>query len=118
MTLKELYLALDANYEEALMKMNADELIKRGVFRFRDTNPYQEMMDAYGAHDVVRLYEATHSMKEILGELALSKLLETANNICEVSRNMNIFDEESLGSLVQSFEREYQQTIAFINELD
>ena len=117
MTVKELYQVLDANYEDAIRRLMNDELIKRFVLKFRDSNPYPELLDAYRSHDVVRVFEAAHSMKGVVGNLSLSKLYEVASNLCEVTRYKNVFDEEEVGPLMQVMVQEYEKTINRLNEL-
>ena len=94
-----------------------DELIKRFVLKFKDSNPYPELIDAYRSHDVVRLFEAAHSMKGVVGNLSLSKLYEASSNICEVTRYKNVFNEEEIGPLMQIMVQEYDKTINCLNEL-
>lgn len=118
MDVKELYQILDANYEEISTRLMEDDIIKRSVFQFKDTNPFPEIQDAYREHDVVRLFDALHTLKEIVEELSLNKLLEITSMLCEVTRYKNVFDDEVIGPLMQTFVQEYNHTISCINELE
>ena len=118
MLIKELYQVLDANYEQAFQNYNNEDLIKNAILRFKEFNPFKEIMEAYYGQDVVCLFEATHSLKEAVELLAFEKISEVSANLCEVIRYKNTFDDEQISPLMQELVREYNRTIEYLNELE
>ncbi|MBO4666924.1 MAG: hypothetical protein J5666_02180 [Bacilli bacterium] len=118
MLIKELYQVLDANYEQAFQNYNNEELVKNAILHFKESNPFKEIMEAYYGQDVVCLFEATHSLKEVVELMAFNKIAEISANLCEVIRYKNTFDDEQISPLMQELVREYNRTIEYLNELE
>ena len=87
MTVKELYEKIHGNYQNALSMMMMDDFIKRMLTKFVQSNPASNLFKAYEDKDYQAVFAAAHSLKGVVGNLALTPLFEIASIITEATRN-------------------------------
>jgi len=87
MDVKNFYIATNGNYEGALAIMMNDALIARMLAKFVANNCCQAIIDAYNQKDYQAVFANAHSLKGVVGNLALTPLFEIASIITEATRN-------------------------------
>lgn len=116
MNVKQFYIDIGGNYNDALAIMMNDVLIARMLTKFINGNSCEEMVALYEKRDYRSLFTAAHSLKGVAGNLALTPLFELASFITEATRNsedVNL-DKEIL-ELKEKYElikSKYQEHIA------
>lgn len=117
MDLKEMYQILDASLDVAIRNHTDEAELLHQLAQFRESNPYREIMEAYRAHDVINLYEAANSLREISEALAFNKLADAARLLCTVTRYKTSFNDEEVNPLVEGIVSEYHKVINLLNDL-
>jgi HPt (histidine-containing phosphotransfer) domain-containing protein len=116
MNVKEFYKNTGSNYEAAVSIMMNDMLIERMLAKFMANNSYNDIIEAYNAHDYKALFALSHSFKGVTGNLALTKLFELASVLTEATRNnenANVDKEiEDLKKAYELIKTEYEKSLA------
>lgn len=87
MSVKELYEHLGGNYEEAKMRLMSDKLITRFVTQFSKDNAFEKLQTAYENNDLKGIFEASHALKGVSANLALTPIAKISEIITSASRN-------------------------------
>ena len=89
--------AFGANTEEGLGRcMNNEAFYFRLVgMSVQDAN-FARLQEAVASHDLDAAFEASHALKGVLGNLALTPLFRPASEMCELLRNRTEMDYEPL----------------------
>lgn len=117
MTVKQLYEKLGANYDEALSRLMNDVLITRFIFKFAHSYNLNELKLAYQNSDNRRMFEITHNLKGVVGNLALTKLFNLISNFCEKVREkdnsvqLDLVDD--MKQLEEEFDFEVKEILSF-----
>ena len=118
MNVKQFYIDIGGNYNDALAIMMNDVLIARMLTKFINGNSCEEMVSLYEKRDYRALFAAAHSLNGVAGNLALTPLFELASFITEATRHSDdvTLDKEIL-NLKEKYElikSKYQEYIAQI----
>ena len=85
MTVQELYTFI-GNYEEVKSRLMNDRIIGKFIVKFPDDPSYGQLMEAWEQKNDELIFKASHTMKGVCANLALSDLSETVNKITEAYR--------------------------------
>lgn len=86
MTLRELYKSIGEDYEEAIRVMRIDKLVDKHIRRLPGSGLIEKLRAAGETMDPTALFEATHAMKGVCGNLGLSQLASAVSEITEEFR--------------------------------
>ena len=86
MTLRELYAAIEGDYEQALRILLMEKLIDKYIRPLPDNAIFTGLFEAGKAMDGARLFESAHAIKGVCGNLGLSKLAGLASDLAEEFR--------------------------------
>jgi len=109
MTVKELYDSIGGNYEKAVQTMMNDAFIVRMLSKFIAKNAYADIIASYEQMKVREVFEASHSLKGVSGNLSLTSLYEKAGVICEATRTLNEGDSVNLDKEIEELKEVYQR---------
>ena len=87
MDVKQFYISVNGNYQAALSIMMNDALIVRMITKFMGNNSCLDMVKAYENKDFQNLFVLSHTLKGVVGNLAITPLFEIASIITEATRN-------------------------------
>lgn len=87
MNVKQFYLEVNGNYNNALSIMMNDILISKMLTKFISSDTLDQLVSLYEQKDYRSLFAAAHSLKGVAGNLALTPLFEIASFITEATRN-------------------------------
>lgn len=108
MTVKELYEKIHGNYQSALSMMMMDDFIKRMLTKFVQSNPGEQLFEAYQRKDYQGVFAASHSLKGVAGNLALTSIFDKAIIIVEKTRNADSNPNIDIEEEMNDFRTEYQ----------
>jgi HPt (histidine-containing phosphotransfer) domain-containing protein len=106
MTLDDLA-AYGANVDEGMARcMNNEAFYLRLVGMAKDERGFGALEEAIAANDLQAAFEAAHSLKGVLGNLALTPLLDPVKEITELLRSKTEMDySELLATIAQERDR-------------
>lgn len=105
MNVKQFYLDIHGNYDNALSIMMSDSLIERMLAKFINNDLYEQIITCYEKKDYRSLFSAVHSFKGVTGNLALTPLYEISCVITEATRNS---DDANIEKEIQILKNGYQ----------
>ena len=107
MTVKGLYEKIHGDYQRAISVMMMDDFIKRMLTKFVQSDSSEELFKAYENKDYQGVFAAAHSIKGVVGNLALTSLFDKIVPIVEATRN---FDNPSINidKEVANYKNEHQ----------
>lgn len=117
MTVKEFYDAIGGSYEEALSRLMNDAFITRFLRKFHDGYSLKELNEAYQNNDAKKVFEVSHALKGVIGNLALTKLFNYASNITEATRNVSSLSEANIENELKSFNENFDKTLELIEKI-
>ena len=94
MDVKQFYETIGGNYAKALETMMNDAFIQRMLIKFLDSTTYTDLLKAADGKDVQGIFNVTHMLKGVAGNLSLTPLQFKAATVCEMTRNSLGFDPE------------------------
>ena len=116
MTIKEFY-EKHGNYEEALSRLMNDAFINRFLLKFVDGDYLTVTNNAYEGKNFTGIFEATHALKGIAGNLALTELYSISSQICEATRNLKEGESVSLDEQMKKLNEIYLEVVKDIKEI-
>ncbi len=87
MDVKQFYDAIGGNYQRALETMMNDEFVKRMLLKFLNSSSYSDLLEAFRNKDIQTIFNVTHMLKGVAGNLSLTPLQLEAAAVCEIARN-------------------------------
>ena len=118
MTVEELYTSIHANYKEAKSRLMNDKLITKFIVKFLNDPSFDQLMEAKKNEDAEGMFHASHSLKGVAGNLALTSLQNLASDICESFRPGKEVphSKEELESMFSELDSLYKDTCQKIEE--
>ncbi len=115
MSIRELYVALNGDYEDILGRLRSDDLILRFLRKFLDEPSYAHMCSAADLGDVQETILGAHRLKGVAANLSFTELCDKLIALLTSLRqeNQTEIDKELLGAVVA----QYEKTIRLIEEL-
>ena len=87
MDVKKFYEEIGGSYANAVAIMMNDALIARMLSKFIGGNAVEQLISSYEQKDYRAVFAASHSLKGVAGNLALTPLFDLASSITEATRN-------------------------------
>ena len=111
MTLKELYEIIGGDYEQALRVLRMDKLIDKHIRKLTKNGVVDSMLAAGETMDAAQLFETSHAVKGVCGNLGLTKLADVATVITEEYRpgNARKLTDEQIKEQLRAAEALYRQ---------
>lgn len=116
MTVKELYEALDENYNEVHSRLDNDEWIAKYLIKFQDGDYKMIMNRAINEGDWVEGFKMAHSIKGLALNLGLGKLADTSVALSDALRDGA--PKTDITGMLLELNHEYDRVIGIIAELD
>lgn len=116
MTIKEFYERIGGNYEEVMGRLLTEARVDKYLKKFPQSQDYADMCSAIESADWPLAFRASHNIKGMSLNLALTGLAKSSSALCEYFRN---------GAPASDFSADYaackadfEHTVAAIAELD
>lgn len=120
MTTRELYELIGGNYEQAVKIMRMDAMINKYVVKLKDSNVYDQLMEAGRTMDSAALFESAHAMKGVCANLGLVDLSNAVSDIAEEFRDGNErkLSDEEVKNLLQNISSMYERFLDGIRKFE
>lgn len=86
MKLRELYIVVGGDYEEAFDRMRKEDRIAKFLNMFLSDPNYNEIVSALDEADANRAFRAAHTLKGVAGNLGLGNLQKVSSEMTEALR--------------------------------
>jgi len=120
MTLQELYAAIDGDYESALRVLRVDKLIDKHICRLPGNAIFNDLFESAAQRDAVRVFESSHAIKGVCGNLGLVKLSGLASDITESFRpgNPRTMSDSELDAKVAEVREIFEKSVEGIRRYE
>ena len=115
MTLKECYIALSGNFDEALSRLMNERLMEKFLQKFLLDPSFSEIKDAFEIKDGEKAFRGAHTLKGVSANLAFTILSTSSSLLTEALRNTNGVIPEEANELYKSVEEDYNLAINTIS---
>jgi len=89
MTLQELYQKIGGDYEKVIHILRVEKLVDKHIRKFTKSGVVDAMLDAGKDLDPERLFETSHAVKGVCGNLGLVDMYNASSEISEEFRPGN-----------------------------
>lgn len=89
MTLRELYNAIDGDYDQALKVLRIDKLIDKHIRKLPDNKIFSDLFEAGKTLDSTGMFESAHAIKGVCANMGLVKLASLSETVCNEFRPGN-----------------------------
>lgn len=112
MTLRELYTAIDGDYEGVLGRMmNRESMVQKFVLKFLGDASYDTLLQSMEAGDYESAFRAAHTIKGVGQNLGFTHLYQSAGALSEALRGGCRPQDPAL---LERVEEDYRQTAGAI----
>ena len=120
MTLQELYLKIDGDYDSALKVLLMDKLIDKHIRKLPSNGVIDNLLEAGKTKDPTQLFEAAHAAKGVTANLGLLALSADASEIAEEYRpgNPRTHTDEEIDAILDHISELYEKTLAGIRQYE
>ena len=120
MTIKELYAAVDADYDQAVRVLRMDKLIDKHIRKFPANGIFAELAQAGESMDESRLFEGAHAIKGVCANLGLVKIASLASDIAEEFRpgNERKLSDGEVRQKLDEIDALYRKTVEGIRQYE
>ena len=112
MTLQELYQSIGGDYDQVMRILRMEKLVDKHIRKFSKNGVVERLLDARQSMDPAELFEASHAMKGVCGNLGLKNLCDIASKISEEYRpgNARKMSDEEVEQLLAATAAQYEKT--------
>lgn len=113
MNLKELYSAIDGDYEGVYGRlMSSDRMVTKFVLKFLSDKSHEALVASMEGGNYEEAFRAAHTMKGVGQNLGFTRLYESASALSEELRGGSPGPDTP--ALLKQVEEEYQRTVSAI----
>ena len=87
MDVKQFYIDIKGDYNDAIKRMMNETLIAKMVNKFMSGDSVSQLISLYEKKDYRNLFSSAHTLKGVAGNLSLTPLFNIASIITEATRN-------------------------------
>ena len=111
MTIQDVYIELQGDYEDARKRLMNEPMVVRFVKKFPTDPSMQQLRDAVKEKDIETSFRAVHTLKSVSGVLGFTKLFEACVTLTEQLRPRLDYADPDLLAVI---EKEYTRTIGVL----
>ncbi len=113
MDLKECYINIGGDYDDVIVRLRSEKIVKKFVLKFLEDTSYELLCNSLSNDNYKEAFRAAHTLKGVCQNLSFTKLYNSSNQLTELLRN-GFTPEVPL--LVEKVKEDYNQTITAIKE--
>ena len=120
MTLQELYQNIEGDYDRAIRVLRIEKLMDKHIRKLTTNGTVDALLAAGETMDPVSLFETSHAVKGVCGNLGLVKLSELASDISENYRpgNEPFMNDDEVKAKLKEIEELYNRTVEEIRKYE
>lgn len=115
MTLKELYTAIEGDYNDVLSRLMTEKLVSKFVLKFLNDKSYDNLVQSLKDGNIEEAFRAAHTLKGVSQNLSFTKLYQSSNGVTEALR---AGDTAKADELMAKVDADYLQTVSAIKNLE
>ena len=112
MDLRSIYEAVGGNYDDCISRLMTEDRMKKYLGKFVASPEYQDMINAFESKDYEVAFRSSHSLKGMCANLGLTKLGQSASELCETVRNGA--PTIDISGLLDEVKKDYSNTVDFL----
>ena len=89
MTLQELYVLIEGDYEQAIKVLRIEKLLDKHIRKLPNNTVFEELFLAIEKMDGNAIFESSHAIKGLCSNLGLNKLAALSAEVCDEFRQGN-----------------------------
>lgn len=111
MTLRELYAEMGGNYEQAIRVLRIERLMDKHIRKFTKNGVVEAVLTAGASGDATAIFESSHSLKGVAGNLALTGLFNLASELSDEFRpgSTRRFSDEEVAQKFAEIDLQYKK---------
>ena len=117
MTVQECYEAFGGNYAEVIGRLRTDERVTKFLMRIPGDACLALLDESMKSRNMEEAFRAAHTLKGICMNLAITKLLGSAEKLTEALRGRKEYGDD-LVPLYECVQKDLAQTVSCIQKLD
>ena len=114
MNLKEGYLALGGDYDDAVKRLMKESLVHKFVLKFLNDTSYSMLTESMESEDYETAFLAAHTLKSVCRNLSFTALYESSVRVNEALRADNV---EEAKVLMDKVTEDYNKTVTALKAL-
>lgn len=114
MNLKECYLALGGDYDDAVKRLMKESLVHKFVLKFLNDTSYSMLTESMESEDYETAFRAAHTLKGVCQNLSFTALYESSVRVNEALRADNV---EEAKVLMDKVTEDYNKTVTALKAL-
>ena len=114
MSLKECYLAIGGDYEDAIGRLYSEKLVKKFVLKFLHDPSFELLERSLQEKNYEEAFRASHTIKGICQNLSFTRLQRSSSALTEALRGGYT---PEVPALLEQVEADYRETAAAIEKL-
>lgn len=111
MTLKECYIAMNANYEDVIGRLRSERLVQKFVLKFLDDKSFDALYRALQNGETTEAFRAAHTIKGVCQNLSFTALERSSEAITETLRSGDLPLARTMFAAVKA---DYDRTVSAI----
>ena len=117
MTVRELYEAVNGDYEDVMGRLMKEERVVKFLKKFVDGTEMDDINAALEKEDWESAFRAVHTLKGVSANLGLTALYENSHVLCEELRPL-VKPDKDITEMVEAVRADYERSVRAIKELD
>lgn len=114
MTLKELYTAIDGDYENVVHRLYGEPRVQKFVLKFLDDKSFDTLCHSMETGNQEEAFRAAHTLKGMCQNLSFTKLEDSSSQVTEALRSGDMAGAQALmGNAVRDYNRVIDAIHAF-----
>ena len=120
MTVQELYQNIGGDYDQVISILRMDKLVDKHIRKFTQNGVVDNLLAAGESMDPTELFETSHAMKGVCGNLGLTNLSNAASEIAEEFRpgKTRKFSDEEVKERIEAIRQMYERTAEGIRQYE
>ncbi len=120
MTLQALYHNIGGSYEQGIKVLRMEKLMDKHIRKFSKNGVVEAMLQAGETMDPTALFETSHAVKGVCGNLGLTELYTLSSEISEEFRpgNARRFSDAEVREKLQKISEVYEKTADGIRQYE
>lgn len=114
MTLKELYQAIEGDYDDVMGRLPSESLVKKFVIKFLDDKSYELLESSLQNKDFETAFRAAHTLKGVCQNLSFTKLYKSSNTVTDSLRPGQLQTEDVINTQFSVVKQDYDKTFLTI----
>lgn len=116
MDIRELYSKIGGDFNDAMGRIPKEALIEKFVRKYIEMDDVEKMITAFKNADYKTVFEVSHNLKGVSGNLSLISISKNISEICESVRYGE--PDKDISELIALAKEQHTMLISLVNQLE